>query len=412
MRNRCLALVLILLSASFANAQEISLSGVTGQAGTDSVWAGMAITFDITWNNSYTDTVTGWTNGFRFWMVGGGARSAVEVDSSYYMAKILEAGMGRAHINKFGPFDGTGADTIGLAAYLWPPDSAFGMPPGYNDVMTRFTVTVDPAAVGDTLCIDSSFYPPVGYWLWAHRTGDLAPAWSGPHCFMVVSIDGDGDGIPDSVDNCPSVHNPGQEDSDDDEIGDACDNCPGTANADQADGDGDEIGDVCDNCPDDANADQADGDGDEIGDVCDNCPDDANADQADADGDDVGDVCDNCPDTANADQADGDGDDIGDVCDNCPEDSNPDQADTDGDGIGDACCCVDIRGNVNGDPEDKCNIVDVTYLVNHLFADPPGPEPGCPHEGDINADEAINIVDLTTVTAYLFGGGPPPEPCP
>jgi hypothetical protein len=36
-------------------------------------------------------------------------------------------------------------------------------------------------------------------------------------------VDGDGDGIPDDEDNCPSVVNPGQEDADGDDLGDACD---------------------------------------------------------------------------------------------------------------------------------------------------------------------------------------------
>src|SRR6476469_1897621 len=36
--------------------------------------------------------------------------------------------------------------------------------------------------------------------------------------------DSDGDGIPDSQDNCPSIPNPSQHDTDGDGIGDACDN--------------------------------------------------------------------------------------------------------------------------------------------------------------------------------------------
>ncbi len=36
-------------------------------------------------------------------------------------------------------------------------------------------------------------------------------------------MDGDGDGVPDVVDNCPGVFNPGQNDSDGDGIGDVCD---------------------------------------------------------------------------------------------------------------------------------------------------------------------------------------------
>ncbi len=41
-----------------------------------------------------------------------------------------------------------------------------------------------------------------------------------------LSVDSDGDGIPDACDNCPAVPNPDQADADHDGIGDACDPCP------------------------------------------------------------------------------------------------------------------------------------------------------------------------------------------
>lgn len=75
-----------------------------------------------------------------------------------------------------------------------------------------------------------------------------------------------------------------------------------------------------------------------------------------------------------------------------------------------APCCVGLRGNVDGDLDDLCNIVDLVYLVDHLFGG--GEEPQCMEEADVNADGVVNIVDLTYLVAYLFGGGPPPEPCP
>jgi len=111
--------------------------------------------------------------------------------------------------------------------------------------------------------------------------------------FTCPPVDSDGDGIPDSQDNCPGIPNPSQADSDGDGMGDACDNCPGTPNPGQADIDGDGVGSACDNCPATPNPNQADLDADGVGDACDNCLGTPNPNQADLDADGVGDACDN-----------------------------------------------------------------------------------------------------------------------
>lgn len=101
--------------------------------------------------------------------------------------------------------------------------------------------------------------------------------------------DSDGDGIPDVLDNCPTVFNPvrpmdnGQQgDADGDMVGDACDVCPLDANTTSCtpvnpnDRDHDGIPNTQDNCPDVPNPQQTDADGDGKGDACDACPSDPN----------------------------------------------------------------------------------------------------------------------------------------
>lgn len=79
-------------------------------------------------------------------------------------------------------------------------------------------------------------------------------------------------------------------------------------------------------------------------------------------------------------------------------------------------CCINSRGNVNSDPDDKVNVSDVTFIVSYLFGIPAGPPPLCVQEGNANGDpdEKINVSDLTYLTAFLFGipSGPAPPLCP
>lgn len=196
---------------------------------------------------------------------------------------------------------------------------------------------------------------------------------------LIQGNDIDGDGIPDSQDNCPCTPNPDQLDSDGDGVGDACDNCPSLPNPYQEDFDHDGVGDICDNCMYKMNPDQLDSDHDGLGDSCDNCKFYPNPRQYDFDGDGIGDDCDddidgdeilnendldqdgdgipdeadNCPFHFNPGQADSDNDGIGDACDNCPLIYNPQQEDMDGDGIGDVCD-PDRDGDGVGDAMDNC----------------------------------------------------------
>ncbi|MEI7652843.1 MAG: thrombospondin type 3 repeat-containing protein [bacterium] len=73
-----------------------------------------------------------------------------------------------------------------------------------------------------------------------------------------VTADQDGDGIPNSRDNCISISNPTQEDINGNGKGDACD-----------DHDLDGVMNPYDNCIDKYNPDQKDTDGDKLGDACD-----------------------------------------------------------------------------------------------------------------------------------------------
>ncbi|HEX5064168.1 MAG TPA: thrombospondin type 3 repeat-containing protein [Kofleriaceae bacterium] len=66
---------------------------------------------------------------------------------------------------------------------------------------------------------------------------------------MMTTLDSDGDGVLDAVDNCPTIANTDQRDHDGDLHGDACDHCPHLASTADPDGDFDGVGDACDPRP-------------------------------------------------------------------------------------------------------------------------------------------------------------------
>jgi hypothetical protein len=264
--------------------------------------------------------------------------------------------------------------------------------------------------------------------------------------------DGDGDGIPDGVDNCPSVFNPSQTNTDGDAQGDACDpdddndgvpdgsdNCPLVANGSQANNDGDAQGDACDpdddndgtpdgsdGCPFDSNKTapgvcgcgvaDTDSDGDGTANCIDGCPSDPNktspgqcgcgVPDTDSDGDGTANCNDGCPSDPNKTSpgqcgcgvadVDTDFDGIADCVDNCDGTFNPDQADADGDAVGDDCdnCNLPNPGQEDCDGDHVGNVCEIAQ--------------GAP---DCNGNQVPDACDIASGSSLDSNGNGIPDDC-
>ncbi len=338
----------MLLFSPVHSASEIVLDEVTGLYGGDTVNAGCLTQFTFRLTNTDGNSIIGFTSGFRVWTHYGGSYTD---NFDPVTGDTLPIGWDTLFdlvfgIHMFG-VDGTGADTIAFsAARMIRP----GIPNGFDQQV--WWVRTRPHVNGDTLCIDSSWYPPSGVWLWSTTpAGAIQPAWYGPYCFHVSLCPC---GVPQFT-NCVSSLT-----------------FPHCAPAEYTFCARDVY--VCHSL----HFHLVSGPG-TITKINDSCA-----------------LWSYTPSIADVGASQSIIVQVTDIC-NC------------------GLCTVDLfftecrqRGNV--DNAGGINVADLTYLVAYLFED--GPAPPCEDDGNVDGDGGINVADLNYLAAYLFLNGAAPPPCP
>jgi len=195
-----LVIVATLVFAAPAIAQDmcaVSLDHVTGAYDGSIPLSNDEVTFSFRITNySSTYKVKGVTNGFKIygsdptvsWIV-------TDTGIIEYVRDFFDLICRVYTVN----VDGLDADTIGFGGA-----AGLAMPQAYSDTAYWFSLVIsDPASAGNELCIDSTWFPPAGRWLWAYggTVGSFPPAWDGPHCFDLYNCC---DGMRGNVDCDPS----------------------------------------------------------------------------------------------------------------------------------------------------------------------------------------------------------------
>ncbi len=338
----------VFLSMPVFGATQFNMNVTSGLYGGDTVIAGERVVFTIEWVYTPGDGshVTNSTNGFRVWTQKNGLYtdnfSPITFDTLSISPSWAEVYDGGVWLEGFG-VDGMNEDTAGFSGFTL---YGLGIPDGF--VSDVWYLETTPSAEGDTVCIDSSWYPPSPPWIWSTdgALGAFQPGWSGPYCFHVYKMPAMLGGCNDTVEVYAGDNAVHQMSSNYDSTMFIKNVVPPPSGVYGVDGLGVMTFDT----------DPADR-GHYLFEVC----------------------VTNGLDTA---------------C--CPAVFF----------VRNTVCLN--RGDADGNGD--VNIADLSYLVNYRFKG--GPPAACFEEGDVNGDGGNNIVDITYLVDFLFKGGPPPPPCP
>lgn len=168
---------------NYTKGVQVTLDSIDGLYDDTSIVTGETIKFHIRLNNNTGSAITGLTHGFVVYSYENAATwSSTEgaFDSSVEEDMFDGGSFVIGHFNR----DGMNVDTIGFGGYKI---QGTGIPAGFNDI--AFTIRIGPIAAshhGRWICLDSSFYPPGGGWLWPTTGGTVIPDWDGARWFRIV----------------------------------------------------------------------------------------------------------------------------------------------------------------------------------------------------------------------------------
>lgn len=176
---------LLLFAACGAFAQgSVTIDHIEGLADSGIIMSSQPIVFHMRFTNDSGRAMAGSANGFRIYSPDGAKWAPVTADTTGAITSAMyDLGV---FINTFG-ITGSGMDTICIGGATL---KGTGIPAGFDEIVMKINTRVDKVYDGKTLCIDTSWYPPMGRWMWSMTTEQpILPAWNGPYCFSVKAVE-------------------------------------------------------------------------------------------------------------------------------------------------------------------------------------------------------------------------------
>lgn len=153
------------------------LSGAGGSI--DGIYADRPVNIDIYINNDTPDRIRELTNGFRIYSPEGAHWAVPVVTTALTLCPMFGS---ICEVAVFG-VNGANDDTVGLTAAV---DQLPGMPTGWDKMALTIATQVDASEIGNSLCIDSTFFLPSGTWQWTSSADSFLPPWGGPYCWDII----------------------------------------------------------------------------------------------------------------------------------------------------------------------------------------------------------------------------------
>ncbi len=195
MKSKSFFITLVaLLVASFALAFGGTITidhmdGAWDDGGTTKIQPNTAVVYHMRFTNNGTETVEGLSNAFKVY-VQGVDEATPDLAGSYTPLTIDTLPLGwngwpfpdqlfdyAFSLTEFSA-DGSGADTVGINGVK---SVGYGLVVGFDEI--AITLTTGGVTEGDIFCLDSSYAPPTGFWLWSPGATD-DPFWDGPYCYL------------------------------------------------------------------------------------------------------------------------------------------------------------------------------------------------------------------------------------
>jgi hypothetical protein len=193
--------LVLAIGVAFPQETSISIDRIEG-AVLDTARAGGLITFHIRYTNQ-TDSNYNISNGFRLWSPDGAEWNYPARDTFYpcdiiicdppdtFFDSVIVDSLFRMRFSidfariDYTNSDGILADTFALSGS--GHEAPWGLPSQWSGGPLHIPILTREIDAGKTICIDSSWYPPGGIWVWvpippATYTVHLHPEWSGVQC--------------------------------------------------------------------------------------------------------------------------------------------------------------------------------------------------------------------------------------